>query len=137
VNIFGTDYYQFNLNLNESNGGTSEQIQLTAMKFYSSDHQASSADYTGSGLDPTHGFSLAYNLDGGSGGDTQLLLMDHTSGIGSSDYTFWVPTSDFATNTGYLTLYAQFTNADAGFEQFSALTKLADGPSLAIFKDTI
>jgi hypothetical protein len=133
VNSGGADYYEFHLDLNETNSGTNPLIQLEEMKFYYSAAAATSTDYTGTGLGA--GFIQVFDLN--SNGDSSLLLADHSTGSGRDDYTFLVPTALFTDKSGYMTLYAQFDNSNGGFEEFSVLSNLLNGPSLGIVKDTL
>jgi uncharacterized repeat protein (TIGR01451 family) len=129
-----TPYYEFQLDINQSGtaGSADAMITLEEMKFYTSSRPATLADYSNGSLGT--GFTLAYDLN--PDGSQNLLLIDHAAGSGKDDYIFYVPTSDFADKSGFLTLYAKFANANGGFEEFSTLTNNATGalPSLSIVK---
>ena len=101
--IGGVSYYEFRLDLNESNGGDTGFVSLNAFKIYTSTNKnLVPDDGTTLPVSPTTPASpfvagipenLIYNID--AGGDQRLFLFDRNSGSGADDYTILVPTSKF------------------------------------------
>ena len=120
VTIGGTEYYQFALDINETNakgGKTGPLLSLDDLEIYLEDGPA---EY------PYPFSNLIYDMDGT--GDNWILLdysLNH--GSGSGDMLANIPTSLF-TGGDYVYLYSQFglshngvkTAADDGFEEWSA-----------------
>lgn len=116
VTIDGVDYREFRLDLNEQ----VNSISLDKLQIYSA---------TTGNLTSLAGLVEIYSMDGGSDGktgggddvDVSVGLTAWSSGSGHSDYKVLIPNSYFAgTDPGaYLYLYSQFSNADAGFEEWS------------------
>jgi len=122
--IDGVEYFEFRLDLNQTNADT--LISLTSLKLYYSSAPATGADYVSATNELDSDFTKVFDLDGN--GDTRLLLDAHSSGSGNDDYVFYVPVSSFAGadfNTDYITLYADFGTpgtdyaANDGFEEFN------------------
>jgi hypothetical protein len=104
---FGTtDYYEIRLDLNVSNSTTGPNITLEQLQIF----------FGAAATTSLAGLTEAYNLLDDNGGP--LNLVDHNSGSGSDDYVFYIPTDLITDTSGYLTLYADFTGADGGFEEF-------------------
>jgi uncharacterized repeat protein (TIGR01451 family) len=124
INIGGTDYYEFRLDLNQISGKS--DITLDALRIYTSANPATGSDFTGAGDGKPGfgdgvlgaGFNLAYDM-----GSTPLDLISHNSGLGHDDYVVDVPVADFNASDTYVTLYSAFTGANDGFEQWRAVEK--------------
>ena len=101
--IDGVAYYEFHVDLNESNNVPSAQISLDAFQIYTSNN-AGIED-----LNVLQSQNLAYNMD--AGGDVTLLMSDaSSSGSGNDDYAVLVPVANFAGQdpaTTYLYLYVE------------------------------
>jgi uncharacterized repeat protein (TIGR01451 family) len=122
--IDGVEYFEFRLDLNQTNANT--LISLTSLKLYYSSAAATGADYVAATNELDSDFTKVFDLDGN--GDTRLLLDAHSSGSGNDDYVFYVPVSAFDGadfSTDYITLYADFGTpgtayaANDGFEEFN------------------
>jgi hypothetical protein len=125
VTINGVDYYQIRLDLNEVNSSTGPNISLDELQLYYGDAANSFSDLAS--------LTQVFDLSG------SLALVDHNSGSGTDDYFFNIPVSLFAgADTGdYLTLYADFSGADGGFEEFRALSsEFVPQPEINIVKET-
>lgn len=123
--VTGVDYYQFLLDINESNGHNNELIALDNIQIYTRNSPITSPDESFSHLG-----DLRYNNDVGPNGDTQVLLnYDLNSGSGSGDMFFYVPVSLFAGTlpTDYVYFYSLFSNSDAGFEEWALLQSTGGG----------
>ena len=124
VNYLGNQYYQFALDINESQGGTKPQLSLDDLRFY-----------TGNVADPTGTPPLfminslpRWSLDVFGNNGTILtnnlvkLNAGLSSGSGSSDMFALIPVSAFAGDTNtYLYLYSKFgvsNSSDGGFEEW-------------------
>ncbi|WGR92980.1 hypothetical protein MTX26_24065 [Bradyrhizobium sp. ISRA443] len=116
VTVNGVDYREFRLDLNEQ----SDPISLDKLQIYAA---------TSGNLTSLAGLTQIYDMDGGADGktgggddvDVSVGLTAWSSGSGHSDYKVLIPNSYFAgTDPGaYIYLYSQFSNADAGFEEWS------------------
>ncbi|TCS17526.1 DUF11 domain-containing protein [Caulobacter sp. BK020] len=122
--INGVEYFEFRLDLNQTNANT--LISLTSLKLYYSSAPATGANYVSATHELDSDFTKVFDLD--SGGDTRLLLDAHSSGSGNDDYVFFVPVSAFAGadfSADYITLFADFGTpgtayaANDGFEEFN------------------
>ena len=131
INVSGTNYYSFLLDINESSGQghAGEQfLSLDRIQLYTSTAaNLSTTTFDASGLLPGLG-TLRY--DSGLGNEA---LLDYSlgSGSGKSDLELLVPVSDFAGALGsnYLYLYSAFGalgtvngrnyGASAGFEEWA------------------
>ena len=125
VTINGIDYYQIRLDLNEVNSSTGPNISLEELQLYYGDAADSFSDLAS--------LTKVFDLSG------SLALVDHNSGSGTDDYFFNIPVSLFAgADVGdYLTLYADFSGADGGFEEFRALSsEFVPQPEINIVKET-
>ncbi|MGZ5508644.1 MAG: SdrD B-like domain-containing protein, partial [Limisphaerales bacterium] len=125
--LHGPAYREILLDIGQSgnNDSPSTHISLDALQIYIAG--------LGSLLDTTNqlpattngltaaGATLVYNLD--SAGDVSVTLSDHSSGNGALDYRILIPDSLFtdkgATDTSYVYLYADFSNANGSFEEFA------------------
>ena len=122
--INGVQYYDFRLDVNESNSTpTTQQISLDSFKLYSS------TDGTIGTLAALQALTPDYDLDAGGGiNDVSVLFTDaYSSGSGRSDLSVLVPVSAFGGKdpaTTYLYLYSAFGfasadyNTDATFEEW-------------------
>jgi hypothetical protein len=113
--ISGQDYFEFLLDINESNGHDNEFLQLMNVQIFTRDGAITSADES---LD--HLGTLRFNNDAGS--DTTVNLnYSLNSGSGSGDMFMYVPVSLFAGTlpSDYVYFYSQFNNSDAGFEEWA------------------
>ncbi|WP_340587236.1 DUF7507 domain-containing protein, partial [Erythrobacter alti] len=131
ITIDGVDYYQFLLDVNESNANpTQQQISLDSFKLYTS------TDATISTLAQLQAQHLAFDMDNVDPGnaateyDVSVLFTDaYSSGSGRSDLSILVPVDALETQGGgpadtYLYLYTEFGYAgddyrtDATFEEW-------------------
>lgn len=126
VTIGTTDYYEIRLDLNETNSNTGPNISLDQLQIYFG-AAATSDDFSA--------LTKVFDLVGDYGGP--LALVDHNSGSGSDDYVFYVPVDLITDTSGYLTLYADFSGADGGFEEFRVKSlDVGDGlPIINVVKD--
>jgi len=110
VNIEGTDYYEFVLDINESVGNGDEFISLDDVQIYqSSDPNQSVETFTdGDHVDLVG--TLVYHLDHQDDG-TILLDYSFESGSGSGDMNMYVPVSFFTGGGDYVYLYSEFGGA--------------------------
>ncbi|MDX8535170.1 hypothetical protein RFM41_29675 [Mesorhizobium sp. VK25A] len=134
INVDGTDYVEFRLDLNESNNATNADITLTGLKIYISSADATLADYN----DGFAGFTTVFDLS-----DPQLLI-DSNHGSGTDDYRVLIPVSLFeskgVTADSYVTLFSSFSGANGGFEEWRTITTssgVEDQPAIAIDKVTV
>ncbi|MBR0712174.1 beta strand repeat-containing protein [Bradyrhizobium liaoningense] len=152
VNVGGTDYREFRLDLGEN---VNNLISLDVLKlYYSSNPALTSYDPIGAlgGTDTGFGAAatLIWNMDAGADGDVSLKLNDLSSGNGHPDYSFLVPNSFFAglSNSSYIYLYSVFggvsgERVDGTFEEWSyrASGNVTPPPTphatVSIAKDTV
>ena len=131
----GIAYYEIRLDLNEPNSGTdgggrqSILLGLTEFQLYTSEREATLADYNAGGYETkaflSSDFHLVYDLDAGE--DRTLVLADGPSGSGNDDYSFYLPVSSFGAYdpTDNFTLFAQFGPSpaeEATFEEWRIQT---------------
>lgn len=136
INIGGTDYIEFRLDLNESNNATNGEITLTDLRVYISGADATLADYNAGFA----GFTSVFDLDNSK----PQLLIDANHGSGTDDYRVLIPVSLFqaagATADSYVTLYSSFSGSNGGFEEWRTITTTGgteDHPAIAIDKVTV
>jgi hypothetical protein len=124
--INGTVYREVILDINEDN-----DANITLEKFQVFTSGAAAITGYNAGPPPNIGgaTTLVFDLDATQ--DNQILLVDHASGSGSSDYAILIPDSLFAagpncdfgdrqSNCGrYLNIFALFTGIGDGFEEFA------------------
>jgi hypothetical protein len=113
----GVTYYQFMLDINESQDKTDSLLSLDTLEFFTGSTPSPQC------CPPGGDFGAArWSLD--TGANNYLLLDSSLShGSGSSDMFAYIPTSAFAGGGPYLYLYSGFgeNNAsDAGFEEWGA-----------------
>jgi hypothetical protein len=112
-------FYQFLLDVNESNGQDNEFLQLLNVQIFTRDSAISSADES---LD--HLGTLRFNNDVGVDGDTTVNLNYNLNpGRGAGDMFLYVPVSLFAGTmpTDFVYFFSQLDNTDAGFEEWAML----------------
>src|SRR3954452_17067297 len=131
VTVDGVDYYQIRLDLNETNSKTGPNISLDQLQLYVGDAAVSAADLSNASIE-----TKIYDLQTAHGGS--LALTDVNTGSGTDDYFFMIPVSSVDAASGdYLTLYADFSGADGGFEEFRALSAdFVPQPEINIVKET-
>jgi hypothetical protein len=109
VNIGGTDYYEFVLDINESVGNGDNFISLDEIQLFdvTFDNRTQSVETFSGGVLDIVG-NLVYRLD--SNEDNQVLL-DYSfgSGSGSGDMNLYIPVSAFQNE--YVILYSHFGDA--------------------------
>lgn len=112
VTIDNTKYYEFRIDLNESN--SNPQISLTKLQVY----QSSSPNLTGYNFDTQElaGLSPVINLN-----STVLMDASLNPGSGVGDVLVYLPQQAFTGNP-YIYTYAEFQDADSGYEEFSYKT---------------
>jgi len=108
--VDGVAYYEFRVDLNESNSNPTGQISLDAFKIYSS---------TSGTIESTTTLftqNLVYDMDGGDDGDVSLQLTEVSTGSGTDDYAVLVPVTKFAgldPATTYMYLYVDMGSLGA------------------------
>jgi hypothetical protein len=130
INVGGTDYYGFTLDIDEPNGGGKQLLSLDELRFYVED--APDLDQLS---DLTH---KAWDLDTGTNSTVYLDGSNLSSGNGADDMQLLVKKSYFdaigATGNQYLYLYSKFGatsgmhadpnfDADGSYEEWSAIAK--------------
>lgn len=125
-NITGVDYYEFLLDINESNGHDNELLSLDNVQIYTRQGPITSADESF-----THLGTLRFDNDAP---DDTTVLLDYSlnHGSGSGDMFLYVPVSLFAGTLpdDYVYFYSLFGNmnsSDAGFEEWAMLQNVS-GP---------
>ena len=116
--IDGVTYFVFRLDLNEPNNGVVAGLAtLNSLKLYS----AADGDLTPAVGDLTApaGATPLYDMD--SSGDIQVVLADWNTGSGHGDYVVKIPVADYGdlSPDDYIYLFAEFSNAQGGFEEFA------------------
>ncbi len=125
VNINGTNYRQFLLDINESNGQNREMLSLDQLQLFLgpvgdlNNYDTATRQLTGA--------NLVYDLDAGT--DSVIKLnYDLNHGSGSGDMFAYVPDSLFTGPNPFVYLYSHFGDqwgsdgtSDAGFEEWSVL----------------
>ncbi|KFC75903.1 Mo-co oxidoreductase dimerization domain protein [Bosea sp. LC85] len=121
--VNGVAYYEFRVDLNESNSNPNGQISLDAFKIFTSSNGGIET------LAALNGQTLVYDMD--AGGDKTLLLSEVSTGSGTDDYAVLVPVSNFGAAdpaTTYMYLYTEmgFKGGDyrsqGGFEEWNLQT---------------
>lgn len=129
-NVGGVDYYVFQLDINEPNGGGQNFLSLDELRLYTS---ATGSFDTYANM--TGGSALRWDMDGAAtGNQTAYLDYNLAAGSGQDDMEVLVPTSYFAgaAPTDYLYLYCKFGaagtrwaadwNSEDGFEEWRTIT---------------
>jgi hypothetical protein len=101
MTIGGTDYYEFILDINQTN--SNPLLSLDAVKiFTSSTPSQTTTDISSLGV-------LRYDMDGAPGGDATVELnYSNFTGSGEADMVLYVPASLFGSTSDYLYLYSSF-----------------------------
>lgn len=147
VNIGGTDYYQFVLDINEPNSDPNFLLIVQSLEILTSDTRL---DFSGDATDAAK-LSHLFN-DGDSryslGGDSILLNAQLESGSGRADMLAFIPVSFFAGDlpSDYIYLYSAFgwvtqngypagSQQQGGFEEWATIQGgvVIPEPSHAIF----
>jgi hypothetical protein len=97
VNIGGTDYREFSLDLHESISATGRFISMDQLKIFQSAN--------GALVDPL-GLTPIYNLDAGDLGNVVLLNSELNGGSGNGDMLAYIPSNLFTQQ--YVYLYSSF-----------------------------
>ena len=119
------EFFQFLLDVNESNGQDNEYLQLTNVQIFTRGSPIDSADES---LD--HLGELRFNSDAGADGDTTVNLNYNLNpGSGAGDMFLYVPVSLFAGTMpdDFVYFYSQLDNTDAGFEEWAMLRSDVEG----------
>lgn len=135
VNVGGTDYYQFTVDINEVATDNKQYLSLDALKIYT---LAGSSSLTSTGAVEGAGGVLRYNLDGTTD-QTVYLNYNLNTGSGGDDAKVLIPTSYFAgaSATDQIYFYTMMGGtasmeadlaSDDGFEEWSALLGTAPPP---------
>jgi hypothetical protein len=104
--IDGVEYYEFRVDLNETNNVAGRIVTLNEFKIYTSTSPATLANFNNTTDEFGAGFTKVYDLDAGE--DRTLILRDDNSGSGTDDYSVLIKVSAFGDvdpTTTYLTLY--------------------------------
>lgn len=124
VTIGAIDYYQFLLDLNETNNAAGRFITLFELEIWTKSGALTSADEYS---DLTNGgASKVWDLDAGPDGNSKIEL-DYSlnPGSGAGDMFAYIPVSSVGTDgTKNLYLYSAFgtpQGSDAGFEEWAVL----------------
>lgn len=102
VKIGGTYYFEFLLDINETQNANGRYLSLDELKIY----ESNSGNQTSEVL-TTLG-ALKYDLDGGA--DNTVLFNTFNSGSGVADYSALIPIWSGADQTKYLTFYTSMGN---------------------------
>ena len=145
VDINGVSYREFDLDLNEDNGGTNPLITLHTLMIFASDTNLLTGFDPVTKTFPSGTATLLYNMD--QAGDVSTLLTDWNSGSGTGDYAFFIPelgVSGLPGFTGlpqskYIYIYSEFgtlngqgSGVSGGFEEWFVVS--APNPSMTIDK---
>ena len=126
-----TQVYVIRLDLNETNGGNSPNVDLNQLKIYTGPNNLGGTNIVDT-VAELNSLALRYDLD--AGGDNTIHLFDGNSGSGTDDYEIVIPVSVFGNaniTTDFVFLFAQFGtvpgiyNADGGFEEFNLQSAVA------------
>lgn len=128
VNIGGTDYRQFLLDVNESLGQGGELISLNEIQVLQSNvANPNVTTFTNDVLDiPSHTF--VFRLDDGVDNTIELNAALGT-GSGSGDMFMYIPNDLFAPDVQYVYLYSEFGTGNGvsdGFEEWSVIGQNGD-----------
>lgn len=117
VNIYGTNYRQFLLDINQT--GTNPYLSLDGLEIY----LGSAGNLTSYAISPSNLGNLIYDLD--AGGDNWVHLdYNLNSGSGSGDMLFSLPDSLFVVGK-YVYLYSRFGENfpnNGGYEEWAVRT---------------
>jgi len=116
--VNGVQYYTFNVDINEPNGGSKATISLDSLKIFTSPTIQTSTSTDSTGL--FNGSLGTLRYDSGSG--NAVLIKDINSGSGQSDLAIFIPVSDFAGASGTDNVYVyqywgKEFNTEGGYEE--------------------
>ena len=97
------DFYEIRLDLNEIQSGDSPLTTLEDLQLFVGGAAGADADFSG--------LTNVFDMSGA------ILLTDTNHGSGTDDYMIRIPV-EMLTGGDYLTLYAEFSGSDDGFEEF-------------------
>jgi len=135
--INGVSYYQFLLDINESNGKGNNLLSLDNVQIFTRSTQITSPQENTTSLG-----TLRFNSDVGPNGDTTVDLdYNRNPGSGGGDMYLFVPTALFANAapSDFVYFYSQFGgvfHSEAGFEEWATVRSVAAVPepnSLLVF----
>jgi VPDSG-CTERM motif len=131
VNVLGTNYYQFLLDINQN--ASDPLLSLDELEIYT----RPTALLTASSTAALAGSALRYDLDAGADSTILLNYSLNSSGSGAADMFAYIPASAFGATTDYVYLYSQFgatggAYADNdGYQEWasrsSTVTRVPDG----------
>lgn len=129
----GIQYFGFQVDINEPNGGSQSIISLDALRIYTSATLQNSTSTNGQGLFNGSLGTLRYNLGGNS-----VLYNDQMSGSGQGDINIYIPVSAFAGTQAndYVYMYQRWGSTDSsqgGFEETSLIRGITPIPELSTF----
>ncbi len=145
VEINSVFYREFDLDLNENNGGTNPLVTLQTLMIFASDTNLLTGFDEINKTFPAGTATLLFDMD--ELGDISVLLTDWNSGSGTGDYAFFIPVNgvgDLPGFTGlssgtYIYIYSEFGTVDGqgsgvsgGFEEWFVVS--APNPSMQIEK---
>jgi hypothetical protein len=123
ITVNDVTYYEIRLDLNEIQSGTNPNISLNELQIYYGAPAGEDADFSA--------LTNVFDLSG------SLALVDTNHGSGTDDYRFLIPTSLFPAGAQYLTLYADFSGSDDGFEEFRVKSnEFTPLPDIGVLKVT-
>src|SRR5262249_4448293 len=117
-------FRRFLLDLNEPNGGGKETISLAKFQvFVGANANVFINGDTSKLVDGGPFGKLVYDLNNPPGAmtpDNHIIMTDMFSGSGTTDVAIDIPEVKFTGQnaTQYVTLFAQFSNSEGGFEEF-------------------
>lgn len=112
--------FVFKLDINEGGNARKQNITLDELQIYFTANPDLTGYDGGFGADAT----LVYDLDAGADSKIRLSSLVAGPGSGRGDLAFSIATRAFtalgATAESYVVLYARFSDANSGFEEFGA-----------------
>jgi hypothetical protein len=119
VNVNGTSYYEFFLNVNEPGATTQNTVSLDQLNIYTG--PTGSMTTNALGLLGTRRFQLD------EGANNWVVIRDMNTAANTVDARILIPTANFAgaSQSDFVYLFARmgdFANAQGGFEEFSIIT---------------
>jgi hypothetical protein len=107
VSVNGQNYFEFFLDINESNNASDKYLSLDELRVFSGAVAINQSTTDVDGVAPFPLGTLRYDMDAGSAGNGILLNYDLETGSGRADMVFLVPTwTGNATDAVYL--YSKF-----------------------------
>ena len=132
--INGIAYFGFAIDVNEPNGGGTQDITLVGLSLWtSSTIQTSTSTDSNGNFNGSLG-TLRYDL-----GDNEVYYVDRNRGSGESDINVYIPVSLFAgaQPNDYVYMYQRWGSADAmtegGFEETRLIAGITPIPELSSF----